>query len=99
MKNLSKLSKDELLRILYDQYRANVSFAEVRRELVTEQYRRNERNDYMYVTRRTVLGRMRQIKKYMFESRFGKLTKKEIIELIKNPGQMKTIVHSIEKVF
>jgi len=99
MKNLSNLSKDELLRILYDRYKANISFTEVRRELATEQHRRRESGDYLYVTRRIVLGRMREIKKYMFEARFGRLTKKEIIKILENPDQVKQIMHPVEEVF
>lgn len=46
----------------YDRFRAGTSFQEIRDELTLEQRQRKEQGLYMFVTRRTVLGRMTQRK-------------------------------------
>lgn len=55
----------------YSRYRCGLTFEDVRRELMTEQAAAKARGEYMFVTRKTVLGRMHQYKRhaYEFESR------------------------------
>ncbi len=46
----------------YEQFRLGMSFKDVRRELAAEAQAVAASGDMMFVTRRTVLGRMRQYK-------------------------------------
>ena len=53
--------------IPYDQFRTGLTFRDVRRELDEEARRAYEAGRYMWVTRRTVLGRLRQHKLEAYE--------------------------------
>ena len=48
--------------ISYDRFRCGLSFEAVRAELAVEQRAARDSGLYLYVTRSTVLGRMRQYK-------------------------------------
>lgn len=50
----------------YDKFRTGLTFKEVRNILSIEQKRKRQNYEYMFVTRRTVLGRWHEIKKKMF---------------------------------
>jgi DNA-binding transcriptional MerR regulator len=53
--------------ITYNQFRTGYTFKEIRRMLKIESERKfRERNEIMYVTRHTVLGRWKQLKEEMW---------------------------------
>ena len=52
----------------YSEFRTHLTFADVRRILQREQRLKRENFEYMFVTRKTVLGRWHQIKKTMYQS-------------------------------
>jgi len=52
--------------IEYNKFRTNLTFKEVRFILSCEAKKKYENNDYMFITRHTVLGRWREIKMKMF---------------------------------
>jgi hypothetical protein len=68
---LNSLSDEELYslyrEVLYDRFKTGFNFRCVRRDLAIEQRNKRERGEYMFVTRHTVLGRLKQIKETMFE--------------------------------
>ena len=53
--------------INYDEFRTGLTFTEVRRMLMYEQRRAKEKGYYVFVTRRTVLGRWHQLKQQMYK--------------------------------
>jgi hypothetical protein len=58
--------------IIYKEFRTGLSFKDIRKDLKVEQERKyRDYNEYMFVTRHTVLGRWREIKLKMF-SQFQK---------------------------
>lgn len=52
----------------YDQFRPGISFEAVRRELAAEQAAAREQDRRMYVTRKTVLGRMHYYKRQAWQN-------------------------------
>lgn len=52
----------------YSEFRTYLTFTEVRRILQREQKLKRKNFEYMFVTRKTVLGRWRQIKKHMYKA-------------------------------
>jgi len=80
---------EEILGYKYREFKTGLTFTEVRRYLSQEQSRRTRYNDYMFVTRKTVLGRWHQIKKQMFsatgiEKYIKKMSYKELFIISKN---------------
>jgi len=73
-KSLERLSDSELYELYrnkqYDRLRTGLTFKSVRRDLAVEQRAkkgsRGKGCEYMFVTRRTVLGRWHEIKQDMF---------------------------------
>lgn len=53
--------------IPYERFRCGLTFADVRRELQQEQAEAKARGLYMYVTRKTVIGRMHEHKMQAYE--------------------------------
>ena len=52
----------------YNEFRTGLTFKEVRRSLKREADKlREKENKYMFITRKTVLGRWHQIKKSMYK--------------------------------
>jgi len=51
----------------YKEFRTGLSFKDVRRILKKESERKLKHNEYMFITRHTVLGRWHQIKKQMYK--------------------------------
>ena len=51
----------------YNRFRCGLSFKAIRQELQAEQFAAKQRGENMYVTRRTVLGRMRYYKLQAYE--------------------------------
>lgn len=51
----------------YNSFRTGYRFRDIRLMLKYEQEQKRENGEYMYVTRKTVLGRWREIKQQMFE--------------------------------
>jgi hypothetical protein len=54
--------------IKYRDFRTGMTFTDIRRELQGEQTAAAARGEYMYVTRKTVLGRWCYYKRQMFEA-------------------------------
>ena len=80
---------EEILGYKYQEFRTKLTFTDVRRDLLQEQHRRTRYNDYMFVTRKTVLGRWHQIKKEMFsatgiEEYIKKMSYKGLLMISKN---------------
>lgn len=59
---------EEIINYNYKKFTTGLNFTDVRRQLAQEQKQRAYHNDYMFVTRKTVLGRWYQIKKQMFQT-------------------------------
>jgi len=51
----------------YDDFRTGYTFTEIRRMLALEQKRKRRGFEYMFVTRKTVLGRWHQLKQEMYQ--------------------------------
>jgi hypothetical protein len=99
-KNLSLLSRSDLRDILYARFNARITFTETRRNLAIEQKRKRHNGEYMFVTRRTVLGRMWQMKRMLFDLQFPKkMTKKQLIEAIEKPKNYFSKKYKIEEIF
>lgn len=52
----------------YSEFRSGYTFERVRQQLAGEQQAAKASGEYMYVTRRTVLGRMHYLKMHAWES-------------------------------
>ncbi len=67
----AKYKKWQLLALYksrqYRNFRTGLTFKEVARELYLEQKKKRQNFEYMFITRRTILGRWHQIKLTMFE--------------------------------
>lgn len=51
----------------YEKFKTGLTFRDIRLMLAREQKKKRENFEYMFVTRRTVLGRFREIKLEMFK--------------------------------
>ena len=56
-----------MVSLTYDEFRCGVTFKQVRAELKEEQRLKYLRGEYMFISRRTVLGRMHQHKLALWE--------------------------------
>jgi hypothetical protein len=54
--------------IKYRDFRTGMTFTDIRRELQGEQTAAKARDEYMFVTRKTVLGRWSYYKRSMYEA-------------------------------
>ena len=85
-KPIEEKTRAELIEHLYTHLRTGHNFGSIRRDLAAEQHAARESLKYIYVTRHTVLGRLKQLKGEVFEQTFGDLegyTRGDILEIIK----------------
>lgn len=84
--HFSKLSRDKLLDYLYTHTRTGENFKSMRRTLAGQQAAMRARGQYFFVTRHTVLGRLKELKGKVFDATYpwaDDLTRDELVQLIR----------------